>query len=718
MKSQNIDTDEINILQIVSTIWHRKWLILAIIITSIFISIYCYYSIPNTYRSNINIQVNLDSKGGMSSILSRLPLGSNKANNYGSEIELIKSRKLLSEVVDDLNLNESQLNIKLKNKEPEPLLPYIKKINTYLNELFSSLATKKNKYESLSKKILITKKLQSMLSVSYSDSGKFLTIKIESYRPELSTRIVNSIAKIYMQHKEKQIKEQQKNTLNWLSSELASIKKDIMRSENELIPLSGNEDSPDIRVMLKLKEDELNSLSSKKNELEQKIEIDEIHYKNLEGVTEPTIILESPLIKSTPQIEKAQTSISDAENKLLELSLKYGPKHPSYIIAKENLYNEKSILKRQVRNLLNTYISIFEIETKKIKSLEKLLSKNKIELQKLRQSENIYLKKLREIETYRSLYNMTLKRFQEAQSINNLKQEIATVLDYSLVEDAQKTSRQNLISTMIVFLGFFISIFISLFLGIIDQGIHSKDDLNNLTEAPILTNLPKVKNRKKIGQSYNFIQDKIYLESIYRLRTRLRTIDKNKKMLSITSAIPKEGKSTTVLHLAKALSELEKVLVIDIDFRRHSITKDLNISNEKSGLSDIILNKAKFSDAIIRNSKEGFDILGVGTALDYPNALLSSDMMGKILMHLRNHYDRIIIETPPVQLFSDAEVVSKLVDATLLIVKADYTKKKDLTATIEQLEQININILGIILNQTVFTSKEKHYDKYIQNSKA
>ncbi|KZN12225.1 GumC family protein [Marinomonas sp. TW1] len=715
MREQDKSNDEIDLTEIFSIINNKKWIFIILIIITSLISSYVYYETPETYTSSVNIQVNLNKKKG-GSILDELSFGSGRSNSFGSELELIKSRKLLSNVVDILKLNEEILEKRSKNHIPEYIIPALSIVHSTLSKIKNPLS--KDAFEESHIEILTTKKLQDMLAISYSEAGGFITISITSYNAELSKNIANTIANSYIQYKDREVDLREEKTLSWLSSELRNIKNDILRSESELKKLSGDDESPDIKIMMGLKEDELNTLSHDIKKLKEKLDIDEIYFEKIKATQDPNIILDSPLIDTTNEIERTKGLISSSEAKLLEASFKYGPKHPNYKILNENLENEKEKLINQIENQLNIKKSIFEVEKKKLKSLKSSLNEIKIELKELSHSEDIYLDKLREVESYRNLYNMTLKRFQESQSISKIKNEVARVLDYALLIDVKKNNNRYIKSILILFAGVIFSLFISLFFGLLDQKIYNKSSLENTSQLPVLTSLPKTPSSLNTPNSFRFSTDKIYLESLYRLRTQLRSIYKDKKVISIASSNAKEGKSTTALHLAKALSEVEKTLLIDIDFRRQSITNILNIPKNKPGLSDIIMKKSKFSQAITQNYKEGFDVLGVGTFLEKPNYLLSSPMMKLSLDHLKKYYDRIIIETPPAQIFSDAESVSKLSDGVIIIVKSGHTRKKELIDTINQFDMLKVDILGTILTKINFSSKTKNYNKYIQEKKA
>jgi len=196
----------------------------------------------------------------------------------------------------------------------------------------------------------------------------------------------------------------------------------------------------------------------------------------------------------------------------------------------------------------------------------------------------------------------------------------------------------------------------------------------------------------------------------------ISTLEKiNGKVVAISSPNAAEGKSTTAINISIALSQLnKKVLVIDADSRRSTIHKKLKIENEL-GCLDIINGTAKFED-IIKKHNDYLDIITAGTQASNPSELFSTDSFGNWLNEIRDAYDYIIIDTPPINLVSDALVIAQKCDGLLLIVRADVTTYDALKRTINSTTELNINVLGVVINGTD-SEKSYKYGKYGRYSK-
>lgn len=189
-------------------------------------------------------------------------------------------------------------------------------------------------------------------------------------------------------------------------------------------------------------------------------------------------------------------------------------------------------------------------------------------------------------------------------------------------------------------------------------------------------------------------------EAYKTLRTNVRFFLRSKgcKRISITSASAGEGKSITLLNLAISMAEDgQKVLLIDADMRRPALAR-LLVEKAAPGLSNVLAGLVGIDEAVRKDLYPNLDVLFSGDVPPNPSELLGSDKMREIIQSMSEHYDYILVDTPPINLVSDASIVTHLLDGVLLLVRQGHSKKENVKRAVENLELTGIKPLGFVLN--------------------
>ncbi len=199
------------------------------------------------------------------------------------------------------------------------------------------------------------------------------------------------------------------------------------------------------------------------------------------------------------------------------------------------------------------------------------------------------------------------------------------------------------------------------------------------------------------------------LEEYYNsIRTNIQFSGRDLKVITLTSAQPGEGKSTTATNLAISFAKAGfRTLLIDAD-TRNSVMSGTFKSNERyQGLTSFLSGNAELSDVICDTSIDNLMILPAGQVPPNPTSLIQNDNFKSMIETVRGLYDYVIIDTPPLGLVIDAAILAHHSDASLLVVKAGADKRRTITKLKEQLEQSGSVFLGVILNKY-----DIHLDKY------
>ena len=206
----------------------------------------------------------------------------------------------------------------------------------------------------------------------------------------------------------------------------------------------------------------------------------------------------------------------------------------------------------------------------------------------------------------------------------------------------------------------------------------------------------KVKDNNMINESYREI------------RTYL-TINDEMKTILVTSAEMNEGKTTTICNLAKCFGEFDdiKVILIDCDFKKRGVSRKLGISNP-FGVSDIVFGNKKLDECI--QKVEDIDVLPSGGVPNNTSMLLNSKAMKNLVSELREKYDYVFIDSPPICRLNGACIIAQYVDGAVLVTASKEVDPKVAKLTLEKLKKVGANIIGVVLNK--FRSEQYNYYSY------
>ncbi|MDR2559364.1 MAG: CpsD/CapB family tyrosine-protein kinase [Oscillospiraceae bacterium] len=202
------------------------------------------------------------------------------------------------------------------------------------------------------------------------------------------------------------------------------------------------------------------------------------------------------------------------------------------------------------------------------------------------------------------------------------------------------------------------------------------------------------KKKSLLGEHTSFVITEAYKTARTNLMFSLSTSER--KIVVITSSNPSEGKSTTCSNLGLTLAGMgASTLVIDADLRKPTIHALFNIPNKK-GLSTILGGFDKIDDAINYNVEENLDIITSGPIPPNPADLLASDLMDSLLKALSKHYDYILIDTPPINVVTDSQLMNKIISGILFVVWEGVTTHTDISAALRSVEMTSGKVLGFI----------------------
>jgi capsular exopolysaccharide synthesis family protein len=246
----------------------------------------------------------------------------------------------------------------------------------------------------------------------------------------------------------------------------------------------------------------------------------------------------------------------------------------------------------------------------------------------------------------------------------------------------------------------------------LDTSIKSSEQTEDAAEAPFLGMVPfdaaNAKNPVIVAPEPNGQRTEAYRQ--IRASMQFVDVDRAKKVVVITSCVPGEGKSTTACNLALSLAEAGKrVILIDGDLRRPRASRYLGLP-AGAGLTSVLVGNAGLDD-VTQSWGDGstFSLLASGPVPPNPSKLLGSNHMQQVLAELRERYDMVLIDAPPVLPVADALVIAAMADGALLVVRHGKTRRDQLTKTAAALRRAEVDVLGAVLNMTPRRGHDSSY---------
>ena len=432
---------------------------------------------------------------------------------------------------------------------------------------------------------------------------------------------------------------------------------------------------------------------------------------------------ELPFISEQVRVARLMESISSIRIAISTLSKKYREKHPEMKSLLQQLQESQSELDYAISNVVsNINASFLEAKDNFAQASKRLIEKERdmIELSKTRVEFNSLS---RDLEVEQMTYQKLIALMAEEKIQVNIKNANARIVDKAFAPSEDDPSSPNVILNLAG--GFFGGIFFGLGLvfavALLDDKVKSIFDIEAAIGLPMLGIIPKVKKLDSVSKSHIVatMSDRHVTENFRSMLSYLKINDqsKNCNVFLITSTVPSEGKSFISSNLSLSFSSHgEKVLLLDADLRLPNVAKSLQLENEE-GILDYINGDQPLDDFIIKEVYPNLDVLPSGGKSKTPTAILNDAKFQSMLQELRDRYDKIIIDSPPLAAVSDALNVVPLIDAVLYVIKYDAVKKSLVNSCLRRLWESKKPVLGAILNNVSVGLATYYYSQYSANKK-
>jgi capsular exopolysaccharide synthesis family protein len=563
-------------------------------------------------------------------------------------------------------------------------------------------------------------KFHNALQINSIPRTRLLEIRFASSDPTLAAKAVNSLIDTYIEQNYKTRLDATTRTADWLTQQLSELQLKVEESQEKLVRYQKE------HGILGIDEKE-NIITSKLNELNKELtaaEADRMQKESIyrmSGSGDPELL--SSLDPSSP-LAKLRSQEEELHRQLAEANVRFQPTFPKVQELNGELQAVQADITTEIGRLGSKYKKDYLAALEREKLLRASLENQKTDANELNESAIEYSLLKRDVDSNRQLYEGLLQKLKEAGVMTGLRSSNVRIVDPASPPTSPSSPNipRNLMMSLLM--GLAGGVALAFILESRDDAVHSFEQAQVVTGLPSLAIVPleSRSNRlqlagkrapKTAAALATVLHPKSEIAEAYRgLRTSilLSKFGKTSKVLMVTSPLPQEGKTTTSVNLSIALAQKgARVLLIEGDMRRASISQLFEMKSE-TGLSTVLSDHLDVHTAL--QSAPGLpnlSVLPAGPVALYPSEMLASTHMRDLLATMRNEFDHIIIDTPPVLSVTDAVLLSAFADSTLLVVRAGSTSKAALRRARDVLAQVDARVLGIILNAADYTEPDRYY---------
>lgn len=703
-----------DVVRYLRTLNRYKWGILMVVIAVGMLAAMYAYSLRPIYRSTATIMVEM----GKPKVVTNQELYESFVGTtrdyFLTQFEIIKSRELAERLVRTMQLTKHPEYDARQQAKPwyAAWVP-----GQFLPAAASGQAPSEEELVES-----VTSQVMAGISLQPVKNTQLVKLSFDSHDPVLAERVPNTLAMIYIIADLEGRGDTTRRSMAFLRDQAVELKQKLNESERALqdfrereriVVAKGVAVSGAIRQLEEI-ESGLDDARKKRQDAEARL-----NQVNAARQGKPGVALESlPLVQSNSVMARFKEAEAEAERRVSEASKRYGPEHPRMVSAQSDLKAVQENLRRQVSTVVDGVVKDYEVAKANEASLERSLARAKVESQEYNRKEFTLARLEREVASNRQLYDLFTQRAKETNT-GDVPSAIARVIDVAkLPKAASGPNKRNIVGiAMLVALAMAVSI--ALLLEQLDITVKTSHEVESKLEVKAVGVLPRLTLAPGVAIERLILDENHgpFAEGIRSIRSDLLLsgIDSPQKVVLLTSSLPEEGKTTVACNLAFAFSQIKKTLLVEADMRRPKIARVLGADAHRAGLSELVAGSASLEDCVFPADSSNLWVLQSGRVPLNPLELISSHRFAEVMASLKKAFDVIVIDSPPLQLVSDALVLSQFATSILYVVKADSTPYPLARHGLTQMKRINepaLVGLGAVLNQLDVDKANKYYGEY------
>ena len=568
------------------------------------------------------------------------------------------------------------------------------------------------------------------LSVRRIPNTRLVEVSFESTDPQSAARILNAHLDNYVEQNYKSRYEATTDASKWLQSELDELSVKVRRSEDARIEYERNNQIWTV-------DDKNNNVTTQRladlNKELTDAQSDSLKKQALFEFAKSGDVDAVPQIRDNTVLQEMQKRRADLAVQYTDAVNQYGPNFPKVLRLQAQMKELEEQMVRERKGIIEQLESDYREAKQHEDLLGRALDEQKAEANVMSEKMIQYNILKREAEANKALYDSLQTKLKEAQISSGLKSSNIRIVDPAMVPStpARPAKTRNIALAFLV--GLVGGIGLALLREYLDNTVKTPDDIEMLARLPSLAVVPAfgdgAVSTKRAGllkgASNNGYEKRIELvaqhlpksqvsEAFRALRTALllSQADRPPQVILVTSALPREGKTTAAANLAVTLAQLgDKTVLVDADLRKPGVGRLLNLGTGKyAGLSSYLAGVSSLDLVTVPHAAiPNLAAIPTGPLPPNPADLLSSHKLAEAMAELRTKFKFIVIDSPPIMAATDAVILSVQADGVLLVVRSGETPKEAFTRTRDLLSSVKCHLLGVVLNAVDVSAPDYYY---------
>jgi polysaccharide biosynthesis transport protein len=570
------------------------------------------------------------------------------------------------------------------------------------------------------------------LTVSRVPNSRLVQVTFASTDPQLAAQVVNAHLQNYIEQNFRSKYDATTQASNWLSSELEELRIKVEKSEDARIAYQRENQIWQIDEKQDITTQKLADLSHVVTEAQTALAQKEALYRMAQSADVDAL----PGVTNSSLLQDLIKRRSDLDQRYADALNQYGPNFPKVQRLAEQKTQIEDELSKARQNVLDGIQQDYNTARSHVELLEGDLDRQKAEANDLAEKLVQYHILQHDADSNKQLYDGTLQKLKEAGIAAGLRSSNIRVVDPALVPTYPSRPQKTRNILLAILVGLVGGIGLAVFREYLDNTVKNPDDIERLTGLPSLAVVPsmpglpghagRVPRLAREGDAagadkssrvelLSHAQPKSQISEAFRgLRTSLllSQAEHPPQVILVTSALPREGKTTAAVNLAVTLAQLgDRTLLIDSDLRKPGVRRVLNLPPGRDvGLSSYLAGVSTLDEVMIPHPAiDNLYALTTGPIPPSPADLLSSHRMSEALADLRHRFKFIVIDSPPVMAATDAVILSALTDGVLLVVRSGETPKEAFSRSRDLLVAVKCRLLGVVLNAVDSSAPDYYY---------